>query len=329
MSEAVLGLTGSVNQRVVASSPVVYPDSGSRIFDTRWQGRITYDTRQQTRLSSRVAGRIERMHVRYNFEPVKKGQLVMEVYSPDLVAAQREMLFLSREGQRSLQESAVQKLRYLGMTQSQINGVLKRGEPLYRVGVYSPVSGFIVMPAIPSQATVDSRLLELREGQYVASGDPVLSIYRDESVVAEFSLGPQEALSVRAGQSVLFRRPGGKQEVVRSEVALIEPVVRNGESFSIARVFLPTGEFSIGELVEASVPLVMDQGWWLPESAVVDLGGESVVFVRNGNLFSPEAVKTARKLEGHVQVLSDLKGRPVARDAAYLVDSESFIKVGK
>ncbi len=329
LSGAVKGLTASVDEKIVASSPLVYADSGTRIFQTKWQGQISFDTRQQTRLSSRVAGRIERMHVRYNYEPVKKGQLIMEVYSPDLLAAQRELLFLAREGQHELQRSAVQKLLYLGMTREQINRVMSSGEPLYRVGVYSPVSGFIAEQTMQNTPGSNSQALALREGQYVSAGDAVLSIYKNESVVAEFSLNAKQAAGIQAGQSVLFDTPGRNRRVIRGEISLIEPVIRAGESFSVARVYLPAGEFTVGELVEASVPVVVDQGWWLPESAIIDLGGESAVFVRNGNLYSPEYVEVGRTMEGYVQVLSDLKGRPVARDAAYLVDSESFINLRK
>lgn len=328
LSGAVKGLTASVDEKIVASSPFVYADSGTRIFQTKWQGHISFDTRQQTRLSSRVAGRIERMHVRYNYEPVKKGQLIMEVYSPDLLAAQRELLFLAREGQQELQRSAVQKLLYLGMTREQINRVMSSGEPLYRVGVYSPVSGFIAEQQGQDGPVTNSQALALREGQYVSEGDAVLSIYKNESVVAEFALNAKQAVGIRAGQPVLFDSGGGRN-VIRAKVSLLEPVIRAGESFSVARVYLPAGEFTVGELVEASVPVVVDRGWWLPESAIVDLGGESAVFVRNGNLYSPEYVEVGRNMEGYVQVLSDLKGRPVARDAAYLVDSESFINLRK
>lgn len=328
LSGEVKGLTASVDEKIVASSPLVYADSGTRIFQTKWHGHISFDTRQQTRLSSRVAGRIERMHVRYNYEPVKKGQLIMEVYSPDLLAAQRELLFLAREGQQELQRSAVQKLLYLGMTREQISRVMSSGEPLYRVGVYSPVSGFIAEQQGQDGPVTNSQALALREGQYVSAGDAVLSIYKNESVVAEFSLNAKQAVGIRAGQPVLFDS-GGSRNVIRAKVLLLEPVIRAGESFSVARVYLPAGEFTVGELVEASVPVVVDQGWWLPESAIVDLGGESAVFVRNGNLYSPEYVEVGRNMEGYVQVLSDLKGRPVARDAAYLVDSESFISLRK
>ncbi len=329
LSNEVLGLTGSVREQVVASAPVVYADSGSRIFETKWQGRIGYDTRQQSSLSSRVAGRIERMHVRYNYQPVKKGQLVMEVYSPDLVAAQRELLFLAREGQSDLTRSATRKLLYLGMTQGQIDRVLASGEPMYRVGVYSPVSGFIAERRATGPAVGDSRALGLREGQYVAAGEPVLSIYRNESVAAEFFLNPEQSRNMQPGQSVLFEGKVEGKAPLKAKVTLTEPVIRNGENFTLARVYLPSASYAIGELVEVSVPVVIREGSWLPESAIVDLGGQSAVFVRKGQFYSPERVRTGRRLEGMVQILSDLGGLPVAREAAYLVDSESFIQTEK
>ena len=83
-----------VNEQVVSNISVIKPDEGTKIFSMQVQGIITYDTREQTSISSRVSGRIERLLIKYNYQPVKKGQLIMEIYSPDLAAAQRELLFI-------------------------------------------------------------------------------------------------------------------------------------------------------------------------------------------------------------------------------------------
>src|SRR5690606_17018217 len=152
---------------------------------------------------------------------------------------------LAREGQSHLKQSAVQKLLYMGMTRAQIDRVLASGEPIYRVGVFSPVSGFIAGRQFSDQPAVDTRALALREGQYVAAGEPVLSVYRNESVVAEFSLNPEQASGIQPGLSVLLPGKAEGEASVQAKVALAEPVVRNGESFTIARVYLPSGSYAI------------------------------------------------------------------------------------
>ena len=105
------------NEQVVSSLPVIKAEYGTKIFTEEAQGIISYDTRSQNSISSRVSGRIERLLIRYNYQPVSKGQLIMEVYSPDLAAAQQELLFLQRsETDQTLVERAKQRLMLLGMS---------------------------------------------------------------------------------------------------------------------------------------------------------------------------------------------------------------------
>jgi len=134
-----------VNEQVVSGISTITPDSGRQAFSVPVQGIVTYDIRHQESISSRVAGRIEKMYIRYNYQPVRKGQLIMEIYSPDLAAAQRELIYISSSDDNALLlQRATQRLNLLGMQAAQINQVIKTGKPLYRVPVYSSVDGYIV-----------------------------------------------------------------------------------------------------------------------------------------------------------------------------------------
>lgn len=119
-------LVKPVNVQVLATIPVIAPESGARIYSSEANGVITYDTRNQTSISSRIGGRIERLLVKYNYQPVKMGQLIMEVYSPDLAAAQRELIYVARNSPEML-DGAKQRLQLLGMQPGQIAQVLKTG----------------------------------------------------------------------------------------------------------------------------------------------------------------------------------------------------------
>jgi Cu(I)/Ag(I) efflux system membrane fusion protein len=92
---AVTMLAKPANAQVVASIPPITPSGGTRIVSTTVNGIISYDTRKQTSLSSRVNGRIERLLIKYNYQPVRKGQLILEVYSPDHAAELRELIFVA------------------------------------------------------------------------------------------------------------------------------------------------------------------------------------------------------------------------------------------
>jgi len=125
--------------------PVIQAKKGSRLFVQEVQGRREYDTRNQLALASRVSGRIEKLYVKVNYQPVKKGQLIMEIYSPDLAAAQRELLLIQQHGDaEGMLEPAKRRLLLLGMEMGQINKVLGTGQVAYRIPVYSNAEGFIL-----------------------------------------------------------------------------------------------------------------------------------------------------------------------------------------
>ena len=359
-----------VNEQVIARTTIIQPESGTRIFSIDIQGTVTYDTRRQISISSRVSGRIERLYIKYNYQPVKSGQLIMEIYSPDLAAAQRELLYLSRSGGNENQlERARQRLLLLGMQPGQIQQVLKSGKVLYRVPVYSRASGYILeqslnsnLPQMNSQASVQTQSTSggdmggmngggssvetssssalqnsqlptentpvlVREGQYVAAGQTLFTVYNNQSLVAEFALTPELASQVKRGQRLVFRKTAELETFFSGSIGLIQPTFRAGTNFTIARVYIQDSRLKAGQLLSANIPVV-NRGWWVPASAVLQLGNQSIVFKKEGSVFVPKAIQRGIIAEGMIQITEGVSGWEIAKNAAFLVDSESFIKIG-
>lgn len=351
-----------VNEQVVARIPIIKAENSTRIFSVPIQGSITYDTRNETSISSRIAGRIERMYIKYNFQPVRKGQLLLEIYSPDLAAAQRELLFINDiEGNSPMLQRARQRLLLLGMSQSQINGVLRSKRILYKVPVYSPATGYILekqaistsapagmstnassdlagqsnMGGMGSSApgnvstsntpALQSSPLLTREGQYLGAGQNIFTIYKNNSQVAEFAFEPSLASMIKKGQKLVLYKTSDPATVYTGTIGLIQPTFRQGSNFTLARVYTADNIFQIGQLVTANIPVV-NRGWWLPQSAVITLGTRKIVFKKEGSVFVPKNVKSTVNREGMVLIIDDIKDWQVASNASYLVDSESFIK---
>lgn len=347
------------NSQVVSKLPVIRAIYGSRIFTEEVQGVVSYDSRNEQNISSRVTGRIEKLWIRYNYQPVQKGQLIMEIYSPDLVAAQQELLFIARNGHDPLMLNAArQRLLLLGMNTGGINRLLKTGQVTYRVPVYSNASGFIVekqaarptmaivAPAqtgggmdgmgggsgapSPAASTAESQPaapVMLREGQYVNAGSSLFTVYNSGKLLAEFSLKPALAAVVRQGDPLVFYKTADKEESRTANIGIIQPTLKNGENFTIARVYLPGSKLQISELLTARIPVRLPASWWLPEAAVRSVGNKSLVFRKEDQVFIPIEVSTGVVLSGMVQVKTDIGDWDIAKDAAYLVDSESFIKM--
>lgn len=347
------------NEQVVSSLPVIKAEYGTKIFVEETQGLVTYDTRSQNRISSRVSGRIERLLIRYNYQPVKKGQLIMEIYSPELAAAQQELLYLNRSsGDQNLLAAARQRLLLLGMTASAINRVLQTGRVNYRVPVYSGFNGYILEQPVlttsagnsaaePSaggdgmgnmgsassgssvpaanQAPVNTPVL-LREGQYVRAGQSLFSVYDASRLIAEFSFKPALAAWIKKGNKIVFYKTADKNTAQTAAIDLIQPVIENAGNFTKARVYLRKAGFRAGELLTGKVPIQIPSSWWLPEKAFVSLGNQKVVFKKEGSVMVPKILKTGVTINGLIQVKENISNWELSSHAAFLVDSESFIE---
>jgi multidrug efflux pump subunit AcrA (membrane-fusion protein) len=354
-------LAKPVNEQVLSAMRSIKAEQGKRLYMVSVPGLITYDTRKQVSVAARVAGRIERLYVHYNNQPVQKGQLLWELYSPDLVAGQRELLLLQRTGtEPALLEGAKQKLQLLGMSVAAINKVLANGEPMYRIPVYSPATGYILdvqNASVPSAITLSSSSIAggaagmagmggetaggstentattapatssllVREGQYLTSGQSVFTIYQNTGLIAEFAFAPAISKVPVVGKKLLFYPVGDSANAKTGSIRLIQPVFTAGQNFTLTRMNIPSKEYRVGQLLRAELAVASTEGWWLPREAVLDLGNRSIVFRKEQGLYKPVTVQTGIRANGHVQVLENISDWLLASNAYYLVDSESFI----
>ena len=353
-------LTQPVNSHVISELPSIQAEQGTRIVNMEVNGVVGYDTRRQTSIASRAGGRIERLLIKYNYQPVKKGQLVLEIYSPDLAAAQRELLMVAKDDVDMLQR-AKQRLSLLGMQPAQITELIQTGKVLYRVPVYSNSSGYILettatastgspapasAPAAasggdgmsgmggnsasvtsrPASATPVNSPVMIREGQYVSAGQSLFTIYQATDLIAEFSFPQQLAPALRKGQRILYHATGNKNEMLSGIVGLIEPVFRNGQNFMTGRVYGGRNDLQVGQLLTGYFPVIFTEGWWLPKQAVWHSGNKSIVFKKEGTVYHPVEVNIGVEAGNMIQVRTDLSQWQIAVNAAYLVDSESFIR---
>ncbi|HEV7332429.1 MAG TPA: efflux RND transporter periplasmic adaptor subunit [Flavisolibacter sp.] len=362
IDSALLPLLKPSNTQISSNSPTTTAESEIRIFSVPVQGVVSYDTKRQQSISSRVSGRIERLYIKYNYQPVRKGQKIMEIYSPDLAAAQRDVIYISRnDNNPSLLQKAKQRLLLLGMSSTQIAQVIRSGRPVYSVPVYSSVSGYIVdnsslSPApntstpmaatsnpstgdgmggmgssataapAPSAPPVNNAPVMIREGQYVSAGETVFNVYLSSGLVADFYFDPSLVSHITRGVKLTFHQVGNPDDIHAGTISLIEPVQRAGSSFVTARVYVTNNSFQPGQLLAGRIPVVA-RGWWLPETAVVGLGNRSIVFKKEGGVFVPRDVPVGIRAQGLVQILDSVANWQVARNASYMVGSESFIRL--
>ncbi|MDA9554926.1 efflux RND transporter periplasmic adaptor subunit [Pelobium sp.] len=304
-------------------------------------GKVTYNSNNLKRVASRLSGRIEKLYVKYNFQMVSKGQKIMEIYSPDLAAAQQELLYLKNNDNNNLLEQAKNKLRLLGVSDQQINEVLRSGKVNYKVAVYSPVSGYIIdnqktesaapvtSTAMEASSALNTRTsnLALTEGAYVNIGDVLFRLFEPSNVWAEFYIPAKEAERITTKDKLNIS--SAKQEKTTAKIDLIQPYFNEGQNYKVARVYLNNTkqQFKIGELLKGELITKEISGLWIPAKAVYQLGQKSVVFVKQANVIKPKEVIIAQKGNQQFLIKSGLTaGDEIAENASFLIDTESFIK---
>jgi Cu(I)/Ag(I) efflux system membrane fusion protein len=285
-------------------------------------------------LSARVGGRIEKLYVKYNFQKVNKGQKIMKIYSPELAAAQQELLYLLAKGDVDLIEQAKTKLRLLGVEETQINQIIKTKNVNYQIPVFSSAAGYIIDAATSTRNLEDSKYLPtentaiaLKEGAYIKTGDVLFKIFNDNKVWGEFYMNPNEAASIKRNQEITITSNNKK---LTAKIDLIQPYYNEGQNYSLLRVYLNNANqaFKIGGILTGKIDIPAKKGLWIPSSAVYKLGNRSVVFIKQKNVLKAKEVEISANNGSKSLVAKGLKvDDEIADNASYLIDTESFIKI--
>ncbi len=329
-----------VNSFVVSTVEVTTLEQRDEDIELDVVGSVAYDTRQAGAISSRVNGRIEKLYVRYKYQPVQKGQRIMDIYSPELMTAQQNLLFLLRNdpNNSSLINAAKDRLRLMGMSAGQVATITRSGTAIYSVPVFSNYSGFVTdinnttnasSTDNMQQATTSNQELAIKEGMYVQTGQAVFTVYNQSRAWILLDIYPEQQTLVQVGNPVRIVPETAPSENFRATVDYIEPVFRTGKKTVAARVYFnnATRRLPIGSRVTANIFAKPKAAWWLPKEAILSLGREKVVFKKEETGFRAIKITTGIEVNRQVQILSGLqKQDSVAVNAQYLVDNEAFIK---
>jgi Cu(I)/Ag(I) efflux system membrane fusion protein len=142
-------------------------------------------------------------------------------------------------------------------------------------------------------------------------------------------LFPALSTQIRPGLRVALHPNDQPERVVAGRIDYIEPVQRSGRPTAAARVYVanPSGSLRVGGLVTGKVALPAVEGWWVPASAVLDLGDRHVVFRKTGGFFRAEIIEPGLRRGDRYRLPGNFSAADtLAAHAAYLIDSESFIR---
>ena len=297
----------------------------------RAAGRIEPDERRTYAISPKFEGYVERLHVNVTGQPVGKGQPLFEVYSPELVSAQREYAIAAQgveslkgadgstqDGMRQLADSSLARLRNWDISEEQVKSLAKSGETRRTLTFRSPVNGIVTEK-------------KAVQGMRFMPGEALYQVTDLSSVWAVADVFEQDIAWVKPGAKAKVKINAYPDKSFEGTISYVYPTLKAETRTIPVRIDLPNpnnqlkpGMFAQLELPTAAKGAVVT----VPNSAVIDSGTRQIVLVqaREGR-FEPRDVKLGARSDERIEVLDGVReGEQVVVAANFLIDAESNLK---
>jgi membrane fusion protein, copper/silver efflux system len=299
----------------------------------RTVGRIEYDERGLATVNTKYEGWIEKLYLDYTGMFVKKGDVLAEIYSPELFASQQEYVNLLRwvrsrkedtywgknvlKDTETILEAARSRLTLWDITDDQIKEIEASGKPLRTLKIYSPVTGYVVqkMAILGMRVMPGEKLFDLAD---LSNVWVIADIYEYELPFIKLGMKADIVLSYLPGKSF-----NGRAEY-------IYPYLSNETRTAKVRftVLNRSGELKPQMFGNVEININLGEKLTIPDSAVLETGTRQIVYVeKEEGYFEPREISVGVRGEGLVEVSRGLRaGEKVVSAANFLIDSEAQLK---
>ncbi|HYR10178.1 MAG TPA: efflux RND transporter periplasmic adaptor subunit [Longimicrobium sp.] len=296
--------------------------------EVRTVGTVAFDETRVVQVAPKFSGFVERLYVDFTGRPVRRGEPLLEIYSPELVAAQEELLLAARL-QRTLGESTVpgagggspdlvaaaeRRLRLWDISAAQIEQIQRTGRVRRTLTLYSPASGVVVEKPVV-------------QGQAVQAGQTLYTIADLSQVWVEAELREADAGAVAEGTPATVELAAFPGRPLAGTVEYVYPTLQPEAHALKARITIanPGGRLKPGMYATVRLSAPLRTALTVPSSAVVRTGERTLVFVDlGGGRLAPQEVETGRAAGEHTEILAGVEpGQRVVTSAQFLLDSES------
>ncbi|MEX2672165.1 MAG: efflux RND transporter periplasmic adaptor subunit [Phycisphaeraceae bacterium] len=263
-------------------------------------GELEADTRRRADVAVRSESYIETLHADYQWKRVAEGEVLAEVYSPDVLAAGRELLIAHRNvspgEQTAGTEAAWGKLRRLGLDDASIGEIVQSGDVPRTQPIRSPIAGVVSE-------------LDAAEGQWLNDGQRLLRVMDLSTLWLQLEAFESDLAWVGVGSTVTFEAKAQPGRSFDGEVSFVEPIVDRLTRTAKVRVDVPNAEAALkpGMYVSGEVHAEGEEAMTMvPRSAVLMTGRRGVVYVQLPREEDAEDDRTV--FEGRLVVLGPRSG---------------------
>ena len=309
-------ISPTVENNMGVRTAIVKKDKLWRRIDT--VGYVDFDENKISHIHLRTKGWIEKLLIKSEGERVKKGQLLFEVYSPELVNAQEEYLQALRSGHKGLSSASRERLQALGISDSQIKKLNKKRRASQFVKIFAKQDGIVAK-------------LNVREGMFVMPQKEVMSLADLSSIWLLAEVFESQAGWVKAGQSAevkLSYLPGREWE---GEVEYIYPSLDPKTRTLKVRLRFDNVDEALKPNMFADVTIyggAKREIIIIPREALIRTGNDERVIVSIGEgRFQPREVTAGIESGEFIEIINGLSvGDKVVTSGQFLIDSEASLK---
>ncbi len=322
----------------IRTTPVYRAETSDTL---RLLGRLEYDETAVRTITPWIGGRIDRLYVSTIGAKVKSGQPLAELYSPEVYAAQQDLIVgkkqldamadalpISRSAAAAALESARRRLRLLGIPEHEVDAMAKEKSPRERVVIRSTASGTVLEQMV-------------NQGAYVTAGTPMFRVAALNRIWVQLDAYESDLARIKLGDAVEIQVTSYPGELFEGKVTFIDPIVDPNARTARVRIEvvnakgrLRPGMFAVAVLQapedesRAEPPLVV------PDTAVLFTGERSVVFVETrseeGLSYEAREVQLGTRIGNVYPVVSGIKeNERVVLQGAFTLDAELQIRGGQ
>ena len=286
----------------------------------RAYGNVESNERLETVAVSRLEGWIEDLAVRAEGDEVRRGALLYRVYSPELIAAQKDFLAALDAGRRTRIDSGRQRLISDGMQAAVIDQLVEDREVIERLPVFAEASGTIAA-------------LSVREGDYVRPGTQILRLQSYERVWIIASIPEADLAMVEAGQTVSLQFPSAPGAPNEGTVDYVYPTIDPRTRTADVRIEVDNASGVLRPGAYADIQFSLESGearLSVPTGALLrDSRGEHVIVALGDGRFTGRTVETGVAGGGRTEILAGLNvGERVVVSGQFMLDSEANLREG-
>jgi RND family efflux transporter MFP subunit len=305
--------------------------AGASTHSFRSVGKVAMDETRFSKVQTRIEGWIEKVYVDFTGKMVEKGQPLLTLYSPEMLASQQEYLLAmrsreilrdsplagSRQQSESLVAAARKRLELFSLSEEQIEEITRAGKPLTNITIYSPLSGYVMMRnAFPKQRiTPETELYTVVDLSRVWI---MADVFESEASMIRIGMPARVSLSYGTGRKI-----NGRVSYIQPEVDPATRTLKVRIEADNPGMLLRPDMF-----VDVDFSSAVSARMTVPAEAVLDTGLKKTVFVDRGNGYlEPRQVSTGQRVGDRIEITEGLAARErVVISGNFLIDSESQLK---